>query len=181
MTAHRDGTRPIYHGRLIDLGIETALLPDGNSVELEIVRHPGGAVAVAINEHEQVCLLRQFRHAVNQQRLWELPAGCIDETDASPLATAMRELQEEAGIVAGTWCDLGSALSSPGFCDERLWLYLAQDLTSVDPRPHADEFIEIHWVALREAVTMAAEGEIVDAKTVAGLFRAHCKLASGSL
>ncbi len=178
MTSYRNQCQRIYHGRLIDLGVETAHLPNGNVVELEIVRHPGGAVAVAIDEDKQVCLLRQFRYAVDQPALWELPAGCIDDTDETPLVTAGRELQEEAGIVAGRWQELGSILPSPGFCDERLHIFLAQDLTQVETRQDTDEIIEIHWIALDEAVTMAAEGEITDAKTVVGLFRAYYKLSA---
>jgi ADP-ribose pyrophosphatase len=177
MTSYRNPRRSIYHGRLIDLGVETAHLPNGHTVELEIVRHPGGAVAVAINEDVQVCLLKQFRYAVDQPALWELPAGCIDEADETPLATAGRELREEAGVVAEIWHELGSILPSPGFCDERLHLFLAQNLTQVETRQDTDEIIEIHWIALDEAMTMAAEGQIIDAKTVVGLFRAYHKLS----
>jgi ADP-ribose pyrophosphatase len=179
MTSYRNPRRSIYHGRLIDLGIETAHLPNGHTVELEIVRHPGGAVAVAIDEDEQVCLLKQFRYAVNQPALWELPAGCIDDADETPLVTAGRELREEAGIVAGTWHELGSILTSPGFCDERLHLYLAQNLTQVETRQDTDEIIEIHWIALDEAMRMIEEGQIIDAKTVVGLFRAY-RILSGA-
>ena len=174
------GTRRVHRGRLIALDVETARLPDGSDLELEIVRHPGGAAVVAINRRGEVCLLRQFRHAVAETRLWELPAGCIDESDASPRATAARELREEAGLCAAEWHDLGTLLPSPGFCDERLHLYLARGLTSVGPSHHADEFIEILWVPLERAVDMAAAGEITDAKTVAGLFRAQ-RLAAATM
>ena len=84
---------------------------------------------------------------------------------------------KKLGIVAGTWHELGSILPSPGFCDERLHLYLAQNLTQVETRQDTDEIIEIHWIALDEAMTMAAEGQIIDAKTVVGLFRAYRKLS----
>jgi len=167
-----DVTRRIHRGRLIDLNIETARLPDGNDLELEVVRHPGGAVVAAVNQNEEVCLLRQFRHAVNQTRLWELPAGRIDAADPSPIVTAKRELQEEAGVSAGEWRDLGRLLPSPGFCSECLYLYLATELTLGAPDPHEDEIIEIIWVPLDKALGMAATGEIIDAKTVACLFRA---------
>ena len=167
-----DVNRRIHRGRLIDLNIETARLPDGNDLELEVVRHPGGAVVAAVNQNEEVCLLRQFRHAVNQARLWELPAGRIDAADPSPIVTAKRELQEEAGVLAVEWRDLGRLLPSPGFCSECLYLYLATELTLGAPDPHEDEIIEITWVPLDKALSMAATGEIIDAKTVACLFRA---------
>ena len=164
--------RRIHRGRLIELNVETAAMPDGNRLDLEIVRHPGGAAVVAVNECGEVCLLRQFRHAVGEARLWELPAGCIDASDESPLATATRELREEAGVAAGKWRALGTLLPSPGFCDERLHLFLAGSLTHVGSSQQDDEHIEIHWLPFENALTMAASGEITDAKTVVGLFRA---------
>ena len=169
----------IYRGRLITLSTEKAQLPNGHSLDLEIVRHPGGAVVVAINNNDQVCLLRQYRHAVNESRLWELPAGCIDTHDPTPLVTAQRELKEEAGVSAENWTELGRALPSPGFCDEVLHLFLARGLSDVDKQQQDDEIIEIHWLPLKQAVEMAASGEICDAKSVMGLFRAHWFLNRG--
>jgi ADP-ribose pyrophosphatase len=176
-----DKLQVIHRGRLIDVGIETARLPNGREIELEVVRHPGGAVVVALNARGEVCLLRQYRHAVNQPRLWELPAGRIDESDVTPAETAVRELREEAGFVAARWSGLGSVLPSPGFCDERLHLFLAEDLMHVGSGHQDDEYIEVHWLPLNRAVAMAAAGEIEDAKTVAGLFRAdfHLKHSAG--
>lgn len=175
----KDNDRVVYRGRLITLTTETAQLPNGHSLDLEIVRHPGGAVVVAINSKDQVCLLRQYRHAVNETRLWELPAGCIDNTDPTPLVTAQRELREEAGVSAENWTELGCALPSPGFCDEVLHLFIARDLSEVDKHQQDDEIIEIHWLPLKQAVEMAASGEICDAKSVMGLFRAHWYLNRG--
>ena len=175
----KDINQVIYQGRLITLSTEKTQLPNGHSLDLEIVRHPGGAVVVALNKQDQVCLLRQYRHAVNESRLWELPAGCIDTHDATPLATAQRELREEAGLSAGNWIELGRALPSPGFCDEVIHLFLARDLSDVDKQQQHDEIIEIHWLPLTRAVSMAASGEIYDAKSVMGLFRAHWCLNRG--
>ena len=165
--------RTIHRGRLISLALESVRLPNDRSVELEVVRHPGGAVVVAIDEERRVCLLRQHRHAVGEERLWELPAGCIDPDDPSPLHTARRELQEEAGLEAARWSSLGSILPSPGFCDEVLHLYLATELTVVERNQQDDEIIEVHWMDFDQAVSMAAGGEIRDSKSVAGLFRAE--------
>lgn len=168
--------RRIHQGRLIDLNVEIAVLPNGGEVELDIVRHPGGAVVAAVNERTEVCMLRQYRHAVGEPRLWELPAGCIDSSDASPAETAARELREEAGLSAASWQELGTLLPSPGFCNERLYLFLARDLAAAGSPQHTDEYIEIRWQPLHRALAMAASGEIKDAKTVAALFRAHHRL-----
>ena len=88
----------IYQGRRIELGLETAVLPNGATIELEIVRHPGGAVVQALDDADMVCLLRQYRHVVGDW-IWELPAGVI-ETGEDPLETAQRELRREARLVA---------------------------------------------------------------------------------
>ncbi len=165
------GRKIIYDGRIVHLAIESARLPDGREINLEIVRHPGGAVIVAVDDQQQVCLIRQFRHAAGGW-IWELPAGVRDDAEA-PEITARRELKEEVGVEAKSWLSLGSLLSTPGFCDERLHLYLAQDLHLGAHAREADEYIEVHWMPMDRAVEMAAQGQIEDAKTVVGLFRAQ--------
>lgn len=170
--------REIYKGRLIRLNRETVTLPNGNDVELDIVHHPGGAVVVALNDDEKVCMLRQFRHAAGGV-IWELPAGCIDPGEgADPLATARRELAEEAGLVARDWRDLGSIYTTPGFCDEVLYLYLALDLEETPTSHGEDELIEVRWLPLAEALRMVTDNEIRDGKTVAALFKARTILAA---
>jgi len=168
--------RRIHDGRLIQLDEETVSLPNGREVVLDIVRHPGGAVVVALNDHRQVCLLRQYRHAAGGT-IWELPAGCIDRGDLAPMVTARRELEEEAGLVAERWDDLGSIFTSPGFSDEILYLYLARDLKETRTDHGADELIEIRWVAFNKALEMIDSNEIRDGKTVAGLLKARSRLA----
>ena len=159
--------RPLYRGQVVDLGIEAVCLPDGQRLELEVVRHPGGAAVVALDERERVCLLRQYRHAAGGW-LWELPAGKIDPGEA-PEQTARRELEEEAGLRAADWCSLGSVLTTPGFCDEVIHLYRARGLTRVTARPQAHELIEVHWVDYDEALQRVRGGDIRDAKTIIGL------------
>jgi ADP-ribose pyrophosphatase len=169
-------SREIYSGRLIRLNEETVSLPNGREVELDIVHHPGGAVIVALNHDEEVCVLRQFRHAAGGV-IWELPAGCIDADDAEPMATARRELEEEAGVIAEDWRSLGSIYPSPGFCDEVLHLFLARALSETRTDHGEDELIEIHWVPLGQALRMVMSDEIRDGKTVAGLFKARAFLS----
>jgi len=155
----------------VDLGLEEAALPDGSTLSLEVVRHPGGAAVAALDARGRVCLLRQYRHAAGGW-LWELPAGKLDPGEP-PSATARRELEEEAGIRARSWTPLGEVITAPGFCDEVIHLFLARDLEIVPSRPEAHEFLEVHWVEFQEALRRAANGEIRDAKTVVALFRAR--------
>ena len=164
----------IFQGRIIEVEVETVELPNGSSLELEIVRHPGGAAVVALDERMQVCLLRQFRPALGAW-LWEIPAGKIDD-DEPPFETARRELAEEAGLAAGRWVELGSMVSSPGVFTERVHLYLARELTAVPDTPHPAEIFELHWVPLHDAVEQARSGAITDAKSALALFRAAASL-----
>jgi len=167
----RGRRRPIYRGKVVDLGLEAVELPNGATVELEIVRHPGGAAAVALDEQDRVCLLRQYRHAAGGW-LWELPAGKIDPGE-TPLGTARRELAEEAGVASDDWTDLGFMLSSPGVLTEVIYLYLARGLKPVAQNHEAHEVIEIHWLPLRQVLDWCVDGAITDSKTLIGLFRAE--------
>jgi 8-oxo-dGTP pyrophosphatase MutT (NUDIX family) len=167
---------PIFQGRVIDVGLETVELPNGRQVDLEIIRHPGGAATVALDAQSRVCLLRQFRHAGNGW-LWELPAGKIDPGE-SPLTTATRELAEEAGVTAADWTDLGFMHSSPGVFTEIIYLWLARDL-EVSTHDHGvDEVIEVHWLPLNQALDWCNDGTITDAKTLIGLYRAGALINS---
>ena len=151
----------------MQLGIESLTLPNGESLELEIVRHPGGASVVALDERQQVCLLRQYRHASGGW-LWELPAGKL-EPGEGPQTTAKRELLEEAGIVADQWQPLGDILMTPGFCDEVIHLFLARGLSYPGAQPEAHEVIEVHWLPFDQALAQVYDGTLRDAKTMLGL------------
>jgi ADP-ribose pyrophosphatase len=165
----------VFKGKIVTVRVERAIMPDGRERRYEVVRHPGGSAVVALDNEGYVCLLRQWRHAAGGWLL-ELPAGKLDVTGESPLQTAARELGEEAGLKAAKWKPLGTIVSTPGFSDEILHLFLASDLTETPINREEGEFIEVKWFNLREAVGMAASGEIIDAKTVVGLFRAAANL-----
>jgi 8-oxo-dGTP pyrophosphatase MutT (NUDIX family) len=164
----------IFEGRVIDVGRETVELPNGRQVELEIVRHPGGAAVAAVDDQMRVCLLRQFRHAGGGW-LWELPAGKLDPGE-TPLATATRELAEEAGVTAEDWTDLGYLHSSPGVFTEVIYLWLARALEVGAHTQGEDELIEIHWLPLNQVMDWCNEGTITDAKTLVGLYRASAQI-----
>lgn len=160
--------RLIHQGSVVELGLETVVLPNDEIAALEIVRHPGGVVIAACDAAGRVGLIRQFRHAAGGW-IWEFPAGTLEDAEA-PLAAAQRELLEETGCRAAGWRALGSTLTAPGFCTERLHIFIATEITKNTPRPQPHEFIELHWKPLAEIAAMARRGEIDDAKTIVALF-----------
>jgi len=162
-----DTSRPVYDGRLVKLSVDSVTLPNGVIAELEIVRHPGGAAVVALDDRNRVCLLWQYRYASGGW-LWELPAGKLDPGE-SPDTTAARELEEEAGIRAGRLERLGSMIPTPGYCNEVVHLYLARDLVRVPAAPEEHELFEVHWVPYELALGQVYDGTIRDAKTMLGL------------
>ena len=158
-----------YRGRVIEVTTDEVELPNGHRAVLEVVHHPGGAAVVALDAAERVCLLRQYRYVADGW-LWELPAGKL-EPHEPPLATAQRELVEEAGVSARDWHGLGVCLSSPGVFSERLHLFLARDLAPANQAHERAEVIEVHWLPFDEACTWALDGTISDCKTALGLLR----------
>ena len=164
----------VFAGRIVEVGIERVRLPNGRQCELEIIRHPGGAATVAVDDHDRVCLVRQFRHAAGDW-LWELPAGRLDPGE-SPRDAAARELGEETGVRATCWQVLGRVFSSPGVFTEVVHLFLARELEVASSARQPDEVIEPQWIAFERALEMASAGEIVDAKSIIGLFRAAARL-----
>jgi 8-oxo-dGTP pyrophosphatase MutT (NUDIX family) len=166
-----------FEGRIVKVSVDEVTLPNGTHAELEVVHHPGGAAVVAVDADARVCLLRQYRY-VAEGWIWELPAGKL-EPGEPPLATAQRELAEEAGVSARGWSSLGAYFSSPGVFSEVLHLYLARDLEPVGSAPEPNEVFEVHWVPLAQARERALSGDIRDGKTALGLLRAAWRLESG--
>jgi 8-oxo-dGTP pyrophosphatase MutT (NUDIX family) len=160
--------QPLYRGRIIQLNLETVVLPNGKHIELEIVHHPGGVAVLAEDGAGQLCLIRQYRHAAGGW-LWEIPAGKREPGEA-PETTAQRELLEEAGVEAGRWLKLGQTVPSPGMLTEVVHLYLARDLRHTSHAHEDAELIEIHWFSPTELDAMVREGKITDAKTLVSLY-----------
>ena len=175
-------SQPIYKGRVVDLSVDRVLLPNGNETDLEMIRHPGAAVVLPVETGEDgvdyALLVRQYRYAADGWLL-EVPGGKLDGPE-DPEVCARRELAEEIGQEAGELLGLGSILTTPGFTDERIWLYLARDLTPTRDGSalEADEVLEVERIPLSEAISAAIDGDIIDAKTVAALLRAAAMLNS---
>jgi 8-oxo-dGDP phosphatase len=169
--------RVVHEGRVVSMRVGTFEAPDGQVVERQIVRHPGAVSAVALNDAGEVVLVRQYRAALDTELL-ELPAGKLDAPGEDPLACVQRELVEEVGLTAGRWEPLVTIHHSPGFCDEVGHVFLARDLTEVPPDRQGveEEWMTVGWYPLADAPRMVDEGEITDAKTVAGLLVAHARI-----
>jgi len=161
----------------VHLTVEDVTLPNGHTMTLEIVRHPGASAVAAVDAQGRVTLLRQYRHAIGGY-LWEVPAGKLDPGE-SPETCAARELAEEAGLVADTLESAGSIVTCPGFCDEVIHLFIATGLHTVPNALEADEVIDtVVTVPLAEALDMIRGGEIRDAKTIAALLQADLRLGT---
>lgn len=161
--------RPIYQGRIVNLGVEEVTLPNGVAVSLEVIRHPGAAAVVPLHDDGTVTLVHQYRHAGGGWH-YELPAGVLEAGEA-PAACAARELAEEVQL-AGNLHPLTTIYTTPGFTDERIHLFVARDLSPADGRPEADEALRPVRLPLSEALSMAEDGRITDGKTLVGLLLA---------
>jgi ADP-ribose diphosphatase len=155
-----DESRRVYDGELIDVTLER-----WGEHEREIVEHPGAVAIVAVDRDERVTLVRQLREPARKELL-ELPAGTL-EAGEEPLATAQRELSEETGLTGGAWRQLAAFYTTPGFCRERMHVFLAEGVEAGEARPAPDESIELEAVSVGELSRLVRDLE--DAKTIAGL------------
>lgn len=157
----------VYEGRLINLRVDTVRLENGRLTKREIVEHPGAVAVVALDEDDNVILVRQFRKPTEKELL-EIPAGTL-EAGEEPIACARRELREETGYRAECLEQIGGLYTSPGFCTEYIRLYLATGLQKGLSSPEDDEAIKIIEVPLSDIPAMVSRGEICDGKSIAGL------------
>lgn len=174
----RIGSRTVHDGRIVHLSLDRVRFPDGSVGELEVVRHAGAAAVLPVvdglhREDPEVLLVRQYRYAAGGE-IYEVPAGMPDREGESWEACARRELEEETGHRAGTLRRLTRILTTPGFTDEEIHLFLATDLSRGTASRDADEFLEVHRMPFSRAVRMVREGEVVDGKSIATiLYAAH--------
>jgi ADP-ribose pyrophosphatase len=173
-------TSDVYVGRILALRADEVAMPGGGQAIREVVEHPGAVAIVTLDEDDQVTLILQYRHPLGR-RIWELPAGLIDDGE-DPAAAAKRELAEEVGLAASDWSVLVDVAASPGFTDEVVRVYLATGLSVVDREQMGDEEADLvaRKVSLAEAVRMALAGEIVNGAAVGGILAAQAIRSSGA-
>ncbi len=157
----------IYHGKVVQLSRHTVELQNGKTTFREVIRHPGAVAIVAVDEQENLLLVRQFRYPTGQELL-ELPAGKLDQGEA-PIVCAARELKEETGYTAATFTPLTKFYPTPAYCDEIIHIYSASDLTLSEQCLDDDEFLTLVKVPLKEAIQMVTSGQINDGKTQSGI------------
>src|SRR5438309_5171823 len=163
-----DSTKVLY-GHVFDVTVDTVREGDKNYVR-EVVHHRGSTVILPAFDDGTIALVRQYRHPTVKYLL-ELPAGGLEHQER-PEEGAARELEEELGLVAGRMEKLCEFFVSPGFCAEKMWLYLATELTETSQRLEDDELIEVVRLPISRALQMITDGEIEDAKTIIGLMLA---------
>ena len=159
----------VYHGTIIDYYRDTIQVPNGNIAEWDFIGHKGAAAVVPVREDGKLLMVRQWRNALDRYTL-EIPAGKLDSVNEDPLDCATRELREETGLSAERMTCLTTLLTTPGFCTEKIAVYLAQGLSQGDTHPDEDEFLGL---PLEEAFEMVMRGEICDGKTICGLMMAR--------
>ena len=171
----------IYTGAILALRLDRVAMPGAKVAEREVVEHHGAVAVAALDADGKLVLVDQYRHPVGR-RLLELPAGLLDLPDEDPLTAAKRELAEETGLSARTWAVLVDVALSPGFTDEALRVFLAEDLDETDrPDPeHEEADIEIVRLSLEEATRAALAGEIVNATAIAGILALVAARSTGT-
>ncbi|MHC2797734.1 NUDIX hydrolase [Corynebacterium sp. HMSC059E07] len=169
------GTELLVDAPIIAVRRDDVVMPGEVVAQREVVEHLGAVAVVALDENNRIAMVEQYRHSVGK-RLWELPAGLLDVKGEDELSGAQRELQEEAGLAAEEWAVLTDLVTSPGFCEEAVRVFLARGLSSV-PKLNAegDEEADMGfaWVPLAEAVERILVGEIVNSIAVAGILAAY--------
>lgn len=160
----------IFTGRIVSLVVDHVKYHSGSEAAREIIQHPGGSVVLALFDNTDILLVKQYRYPIGGEVI-ELPAGKLDANE-DPQHCAERELREETGYVAKRWTKLTTIMTTPGFCDERLHIYMAQDL-AISPHGQAleegEQTIKLIRLPLVEAIAMVAREEIVDGKSIVGI------------
>lgn len=159
----------IYDGKVVKVFKDDIEIADGHKTFREVVKHSGGVVILALKDKNTILFVRQFRYPMKEVLL-ELPAGKL-EYGEDPFKAAKRELEEETGYCANKWTDLGYVYTSPGYSDEKLHLYMAQDLEYTHCHPDEGEILEPLELSYDEALQMIKDGKIVDAKTLCAFMR----------
>lgn len=167
LTEKTISSQMLHRGKIVNLRVDTVELPNGKMGTREVVEHAGAVAVVPVTEHGEVIMVRQYRYPV-EEILWEIPAGKLDQGE-DPEHCVRRELLEETGVVAANIYKIFSIYSSPGFSNEILHIYGAENLTYQKQKLDEDEFVEVERVSIDKALQMISEGKIKDSKTIAGI------------
>ena len=168
-------SKTVFRGKVFTVSVDTVQEGDA-TYQRDVVHHPGSAVIIPLFPDETVALVKQYRHPAVRYLL-EVPAGTLEERE-DPEIGAARELEEELGLVAGRLDLLSEFFVSPGFCEEKMWVYLATELTNTKQNLDEDEIIEVVKISLQEALEMISDGEIQDAKTIIALLLTASRMKS---
>ncbi len=160
--------KTVYDGKIIKLNVDSVELPDGKTALREYINHSGGAAVLYVKDNK-VLLVRQFRYAYGKE-IYEIPAGKLTKGE-NPAIAAKRELEEETGFVAENLKELFKLYPTPGYTDEIIYVYLAENCTHTQSRPDEDEFVEYSFMDINEVRKKIESGEICDAKTVAAVYK----------
>lgn len=167
----------VFDGKIIRLEHWNVELPNGRIALREVACHPGASAVVALDEEENIILVHQYRAPMHRVTL-EIPAGKLDSADEDPFECAKRELSEETGFVADHWEKLTVLETTPGFCNERIHLYLATGLRPGETHPDEDEFVATTRMPLKEAAARVMDGTFRDGKTALGIMMAFTKMTA---
>lgn len=165
------GSKRVFDGIILHIDHLENRLPNGKLAAREVARHVGASAVVPVDAQGNVWLVKQFRAPIDRVLL-EIPAGKLDAIDEDRLLAAKRELAEETGLTAARWTHLADIVTTPGFSDEKISLYLARDLSAGESHPDEDEFLNLVRVPLKELVAMILRGEVADSKTVCAVMMA---------
>lgn len=170
-------SKRVFDGLILHIDHINNRLPNGKLAAREVARHVGASAVVPVDGDGNVWLVKQFRAPIDQILL-EVPAGKLDYKGEDRLEAAKRELKEETGLTAGEWTHLSDIVTTPGFSDELISLYLARDLSAGQSHPDDDEFLNVVKLPLNELVAMIARGQVTDAKTICAVLLAE-KVVNG--
>ena len=172
--------REIYDGVILHVVRDSVTLPNGSVSGREVVLHNGAVAVVALTDKNELIMERQFRYPFDQV-IWEIPAGKIDKGETDPLAAAKRELMEETGVTAGKMTFIGDYYPSPAILSERIYTYLATDLTYGETDLDEDEFLAVEKVPIETVVDMIMDNRIPDGKTQAAVLKVYKMLKDGKI
>ncbi len=167
---------PLFQGCVLNLRKDTVTLPNGETAFREVIEHNGGACVAALDDNGNLLMVRQYRYAAGET-MWEIPAGKLEKGE-DPLVCAARELEEEAGYTAKELIPLGYFFPTPAYCQEKIYMYYAKELTPTKQNLDEDEFLEVDAIPFEKAIKMVNNGKIIDGKTQLAILKVKELLAS---